>query len=221
MPSAEHPEIEADFKYFQRVFAETYFKTISDSLKWHAPNHLLLGGRFGVSTPEAVDACVKFCDVLSFNFYTPTPQDGHDFSRLRSLDKPVLVSEFSFGSRDRGPFWPGVMEVAKEEDRGSAYAKFLEGAMQEPSIVGAHWFQYLDQPVTGRLLDGENGHFGLVGITDVPYQGFVAAVRKSNLQRMQQLGKTAASAAPQSTSEPVEGAGQASQPPPAEAEPAQ
>ncbi|MCY1394475.1 hypothetical protein D3C76_453180 [compost metagenome] len=221
LPSAEHPEIEADFKYFQRVFAETYFKTISDSLKWHAPNHLLLGGRFGVSTPEAVDACVKFCDVLSFNFYTPTPQDGHDFSRLRSLDKPVLVSEFSFGSRDRGPFWPGVMEVAKEEDRGSAYAKFLEGAMQEPSIVGAHWFQYLDQPVTGRLLDGENGHFGLVGITDVPFQGFVASVRKSNLQRMQQLGKTAASAAPQSTSEPVEGAGQASQPPPAEAEPAQ
>ena len=51
---ADGPEIEADFKYFQKVFADTYFKTISDSLKWHAPNQLLLGGRYAVSTPEAV-----------------------------------------------------------------------------------------------------------------------------------------------------------------------
>ena len=44
-----------------------------------------------------------------------------------------------------------------------------------------HWFQYLDQPVTGRLLDGENGHLGLVAITDRPWDGFVSAVRKANL----------------------------------------
>lgn len=205
LPSAEHPEIEADFKYFQRVFADTYFKTIADALKWHAPNHLLLGGRFGVSTPEAVDSCAQYCDVLSFNFYTPKPQDGYDFSRLKALDKPVLVSEFSFGSRDRGPFWPGMMEVAKEEDRGPAYAAFLKAAMSEPSIVGAHWFQYLDEPVTGRLLDGENGHFGLVGITDVPFQGFIGAVRKSNLNTVQQVGKIAATATPGGAIEPDKG----------------
>ncbi|MGH8485359.1 MAG: beta-agarase, partial [Pseudomonas sp.] len=84
LPSPEHPEIEADFQYFQKVFAETYFKTIADSLKWHAPNHLLLGGRFAVSTPEAVAACAEFCDVLSFNFYTPKPQDGYDFAQLNA-----------------------------------------------------------------------------------------------------------------------------------------
>ncbi|QZI69468.1 beta-galactosidase [Pseudomonas protegens] len=190
-PSPEHPEIEADFKYFQKVFAETYFKTIADSLKWHAPNHLLLGGRFAVSNPEAVAACAQYCDVLSFNMYTLKPQDGQDFAYLRSLDKPVLVTEFNFGSRDRGPFWGGVTELAREEDRGPAYANFLKQAVSEPSIVGVHWFQYLDQPVTGRLLDGENGHFGLVGITDVPFQGFVDNVRKSNLQAIEQLAKEA------------------------------
>ncbi|SDH46075.1 beta-galactosidase [Pseudomonas abietaniphila] len=189
LPSPEHPEIENDFKYFQRVFAETYFKTISDALKWHAPNHLLLGGRFGVSTPEAIEACAKFCDVLSFNLYTPKPQDGMDFAKLRVLDKPVLVSEFHFGSRDRGPFWGGAMEVAREEDRGPAYSNFLKSALAEPSIVGVHWFQYLDQPATGRMLDGENGHLGLVGITDVPYQGFVEAVRKANGQVSEVIGK--------------------------------
>ncbi|MDB5984044.1 MAG: beta-agarase, partial [Pseudomonas sp.] len=191
LPNAEHPDIEADFKHFQRVFADTYFKTISDSLKWHAPNHLLLGGRFSISTPEAVESCAQYCDVLSFNFYTPKPQDGYDFGKLRDLDKPVLVGEFHFGSRDRGPFWGGVMEVAKEEDRGPAYANFLKQALAEPSIVGVHWFEYLDQPVTGRLLDGENGHVGLVGITDVPYQGFVEAVRKSNLQVADAFAKQA------------------------------
>ena len=103
--------------------------------------------------------------------------------------KPVLVTEFHFGSRDRGPFWGGAMEVAKEEDRGPAYANFLKNALAEPSIVGVHWFQYLDQPVSGRRLDGENGHLGLVGITDVPYQGFVDAVRKANNQVVDVLGK--------------------------------
>jgi len=181
LPSPEHPAIEEDLQRFQQLFAETYFKTIAESLDWHAPDHLLLGGRFAITTPEAVAACARYCDVLSFNFYTREPQHGHDFEALRTLDKPVLVSEFHFGSRDRGPFWGGVSEVPAEAERGTAYRHFLERALAEPSIVGVHWFQYLDQPVTGRLLDGENGHIGLVGVTDRPFAGFVEGVRKANL----------------------------------------
>ena len=182
LPSAEYPQIEVDLQSFQRLLADTYFKTIADSLKWHAPNHMLLGGRFAITTPEAIAACAQYCDVLSFNFYTREPQHGYDFAVLRALDKPLLISEFHFGSRDRGPFWGGVSEVYKEEERGPAYAHFLDKALEEPGIVGVHWFQYLDQPASGRLLDGENGHLGLLGITDRPWQGFVEAVRKANLQ---------------------------------------
>lgn len=196
LPNAQHPEIERDYQHFQQVFANTYFKTISDSLKWHAPNHLLLGGRYAASTPEAVKACAEFCDVLSFNFYTLKPEDGYDFARLAELDKPLLVSEFQFGSRDRGPFWPGPLELAREEDRGPAYANFLKAALAQPMIVGAHWFQYLDQPASGRLLDGENGHLGLVAITDVPYPGFVEGVRRSNQQVMDELRKALNKPAP-------------------------
>ncbi|MDV9032041.1 beta-galactosidase [Pseudomonas sp. RAC1] len=196
LPNAEHPEIERDYQYFQQVFAQTYFKTISDALKWHAPNHLLLGGRYAISTPEAVQACAEFCDVISFNFYTLKPQDGYDFARLAELDKPVLVSEFQFGSRDRGPFWPGPLEVAREEDRGPAYGNFLKAALAQPMIVGAHWFQYLDQPASGRLLDGENGHLGLVAITDVAYPGFVEAVRKSNRETLEEVRRMLESKTP-------------------------
>jgi hypothetical protein len=70
---------------------------------------------------------------------------------------------------------------------------------ERAEIVGAHWFQYLDQPVTGRLLDGENGHIGLVGITDVPFTSFVEAVRKGNQQAakaMQEEARAAAKAQP-------------------------
>ncbi len=195
LPSPEHPAIEEDLQRFQQLFAETYFKTIADSLKWHAPDHMLLGGRFAISTPEAVAACAKYCDVLSFNFYAREPRHGYDFEALRKLDKPVLVSEFHFGSRDRGPFWGGMVEVYKEEERGPAYAHFLGQALAEPLIVGAHWFQYLDQPVTGRLLDGENAHIGLVGVADRPFAGFVEAVRKANLLVGKSFEPAAAAAA--------------------------
>jgi hypothetical protein len=72
------------------------------------------------------------------------------------------------------------VSVWNEAQRGEAYAKFVAAAASDPNIVGAHWFQYTDQPVTGRLLDGENSHIGLVGITDIPFGGFVGAVRAAN-----------------------------------------
>ena len=195
-PNPEFPAIEQDMQAFLRLFATTYFKTIADSLDWHAPNHLLLGGRFSSSIPEAVNACAELCDVLSFNFYTREPQHGYDFALLQQIDKPLLVSEFHFGSRDRGPFWGGVAEVHTEEERGPAYAHYLEKALEAPQIVGVHWFQYLDQPVSGRLLDGENGHLGLVAITDRPWSGFVKAVRAANLRAIASLAGKQPSAAP-------------------------
>ena len=196
LPDPAHPEIERDLQKFLRLYADTYFKTIADALKWHAPNQLLLGGRFAITTPEAVASCAQYCAVLSFNFYSTTPQQGYDWELLRQLDKPILVSEFHFGSRDRGPFWGGVSEVYREEDRGPAYAKFLRASLNEPQLVGVHWFQYIDQPVTGRLLDGENGHLGLIGITDLPFRGFVEAVRKANLAMPEQWLKAPKGSAP-------------------------
>ncbi|MEG7358723.1 beta-galactosidase [Pseudomonas citronellolis] len=197
---AEHPAIEQDYSAFLRLYADQYFKTLRDSLSWHDPNHLLLGGRFAVNTPEALASCAQYCDLLSFNLYAPTPQQGYDAAYVRSLDKPVLISEFHFGSRDRGPFWGGVSEVYNEQQRGERYQQFLAAAVKDPQIVGAHWFQYLDQPASGRLLDGENGHIGLVGITDLPFTGFIDAVRKGNQQVMKAMleeARAAAKAAPE------------------------
>jgi len=153
---------------------------VAEAIHRHDPHHLFLGGRFAVNTPEAIAACAQYCDVVSFNVYADLPQHGFDAAAMHQLDKPVLISEFHFGSDDRGPFGKGVVSVWNEPQRGEAYVKFIAAAASDPNIVGAHWFEYTDQSVTGRLLDGENSHIGLVGITDIPFGGFVEAVRAAN-----------------------------------------
>jgi len=180
LPSAAYPAIAKDYSIWLRLYADTYFRTVREALRRHDAHHLFLGGRFAVNTPEAVAACAQYCDVVSFNIYADLPQHGFDAAAMRQSDKPVLISEFHFGAADRGPFGNGVVAVASEAERGPAYARFLAAAAANPEIVGAHWFEYVDQPVTGRLLDGENSHIGLVGITDLPFAGFVQAVRTAN-----------------------------------------
>ena len=41
-----------------------------------------------------------------------------------------------------------------------------------PELVGTHYFQWADQPSTGRF-DGENYNIGLVDVTDRPYPDLV------------------------------------------------
>ncbi len=183
LPNEAHPAIARDYSAWLRRYADAYFQIVAAAIRRHDPHHLFLGGRFAVNTPEAVAACAANCDVVSFNVYADLPQHGFDAAAIAKLDKPVLVSEFHFGSADRGPFGHGVVAVASEAARGPAYARFVAAAADDPQIVGVHWFQYADQPVTGRLLDGENSHVGLVGITDIPFGGFVDAVRAANMQQ--------------------------------------
>jgi len=44
-----------------------------------------------------------------------------------------------------------------------------------PSI-GTHWFEWIDEPVTGRF-DGENYNVGFVDVPDRPYDKLVAAAK--------------------------------------------
>jgi hypothetical protein len=92
----------------------------------------------------------------------------------QARSSPVLISEFHFGSDDRGPFGKGVVSrVASEAlSAGRAYATLPRTRPPPTPRSSARtgsttWIE----PVTGRLLDGENAHFGLVGITDIPLRG--------------------------------------------------
>ncbi len=186
LASLGSPAVIDDLAAFTALFAETYFRAVAAAIRRHDPQHLYLGSRFQARTPEAVAACAKYCDVVSFNIYREEI-GGEEWRRFHALEKPALIGEFQFGSTDTGLFWPGLFDVAAEEERGPAYAQYIRSAMADADIVGCHWFQYVDEPLTGRVLDGENGNMGFVSVADVPYAGLVSAARQANLAVLQSL----------------------------------
>lgn len=189
LPDGAIPAVAADLSAFLELHAQRYFEQVAAALKRHDPDHLYLGARFSSRTPEALAACARWCDVVSFNLYLPSIDSGFESTAFHRLGKPALLTEFHFASNDRGPFWNGVMAVPHEADRGPAYARMLQSVLANPDFVGAHWFQYLDQPVTGRWLDGENGHLGLVAITDIPWTEFVEQAGEANRTAQKTLRK--------------------------------
>ena len=122
------------------------------------------------------DACAETADIVSFNlYYREIPKDK--WTGPNGFDRPAIVGEFHFGALDRGMFHCGLVRTLNQEDRARCLAHYLESVADHPLFVGCHWFQYMDEPVTGRWYDGENYNIGLVDITDTPYPEMVAAAR--------------------------------------------
>lgn len=170
----------ADFSAMLRSYAGQYFKTINEQIKKLDPNHLYLGCRFAGYSPEILEAAAEFSDVISMNIYR-TSIDPAEYEVLDPIDKPILVGEFHFGATDRGMFDGGLVNVKDQAARGKAYQGYVRSIVDNPKFVGAHWFQYTDQPTTGRG-DGENGNVGLISITDTPYPELVAAARATHAE---------------------------------------
>jgi agarase len=89
---------------------------------------------------------------------------------------PLLIGEFHYGARDRGGA-RGLRGGDTQADRAEMATTFLETIAGHPGIVGAHWFELYDQPLTGRVKDGENYHVGFLDVTDTPYEAITTAVR--------------------------------------------
>jgi hypothetical protein len=81
--------------------------------------------------------------------------------------------------------------VQRESERGPGYARYLRSVANNPDFVGAHWFKYIDEPLTGRTLDGENGHIGFITVADLPYKDLVAAARDANEEVLRNLQRSA------------------------------
>jgi hypothetical protein len=165
---ALRPEAEA----FYERYCDKYFLTCRAALREFAPGRLYLGARMNVSNPISVRSAARGCDVLSFNLYQ---SDVNNF-RPGDQDKPVLVSEFHFGSLDRGYFSTGLQPASDSQDRADKYTFYVHGALKNPYIIGAHWFAYCPQAITGRG-DNENGETGLFDICNSPYPDLRQALR--------------------------------------------
>ncbi len=169
-------KMKGDFADFLMTFARQYFQVVRDASRRHDPNHLYLGCRFAWRTPEAVAAAGEFCDVVSFNIYR-SHVDPKEWDFTRTLHKPCIIGEFHFGAVDRGMFHTGLVSTPNQKARAQKYADYIHSVVDNPAFVGCAWFQYYDEPLTGRTYDGENYNIGFVDVTDVPYPDMVAAAK--------------------------------------------
>jgi hypothetical protein len=157
---------------------ERYVAITSAAVKRHDPNHLNLGMRSGGSPTDAEIRAARAFDVYSVNVYdyeVPAARVG----KIAALTgKPVLIGEFHFGTPGRG-LAASLVQVRDAAERGKAYRHYVENAFAMPEMVGTHWFQWADQPSTGRF-DGESYNIGLVDVTDRPYADLVDALKQTH-----------------------------------------
>lgn len=180
-PEKRSARVKEDLDAYLFSFSLRYFSVIKDAFKRHAPNQLYLGCRFSTAPDAAVRACAEAADVVSFNlYYRYVPADG--WTGDKALGKPILIGEFHFGALDRGMFHTGLVSADDQAARAAAYATYVRSVLTHPAFVGCHWFQYVDEPVTGRWYDGENYNIGFLDVTDTPYPELVRAAREIHRQ---------------------------------------
>jgi hypothetical protein len=168
-----------DLEEFYSLIADTYFQTVSEVIKNHAGNKLYLGCRFAGVNNQIQLSAAKYCDVVSYNLYYYTVEN---FKPVQgNMDKPVIIGEFHFGALDRGMFHGGLCPVKNQAQRAKYYKSYIESALKNSFIVGAHWFQYKDESTTGRF-DGENYQIGFVDVCDKPYYETINASRDIGYQ---------------------------------------
>jgi hypothetical protein len=163
-----------DLAAFYNKSAERYFQVCRDAVKEIDPQGLYLGCRFAGYNDPVVRAAAKYCDVVSFNKYE---RSVADLRLPEGVDKPIIIGEFHFGALDRGLPHPGLVPTVDQQDRADSYMSYVLSALENPQIVGTHWFQFSDQPFTGRF-DGENYQIGFVDVCDTPNPEIVRACRE-------------------------------------------
>ena len=169
-----------DLRELSAMVAVRYFKTVKETLAARLPGKLYLGCRFhdhyypdeSDTCDWVVRICAEHCDVVSFNRYRYSAAD----LRPSNADKPVIIGEWHMGALDRGMLHYTLRFAESQQHRAELYRYYIRTCLENPFVVGAHWFQYLDEPVTGRF-DGENFNTGFVDVCDRPYPEMVAACR--------------------------------------------
>ena len=168
----------ADYSDMLYAYADKYFSTVDAAMQTYLPNHLYLGSRFADwgMPMEVAKAATQYVDVMSYNIYKEgLHPKGWGF--LKDFDMPSIVGEFHIGATDSGLFHPGLVHAANQQDRADMYQDYMGTIIDNPYFIGAHWFQYMDSPITGRAFDGENYNVGFVNVTDTPYAPMVNAAK--------------------------------------------
>ena len=169
----------ADADAFLREWLRRYFRAARAAVREVAPRRLYFAAAFaGMEQPAfAWDAAAEFADVLMADVHAREADALRPLGSADAPDRPLLLGAFTFGCLDRGMFAAGPVPLPSQKARADALRAFVRGALANPLVIGAHWFQYRDQPLIGRD-DGEAFEIGLVDVCDRPYREVVEAARE-------------------------------------------
>jgi hypothetical protein len=191
------------------VVAERYFSVTVAAIKAVDPNHLILGVRFAGEAPwEVVEACGKYCDVVSVNIYSKSGDlDQKLLDNFYAKSKrPILIGEYSFSADENQSGDPNSkgadVRLPTQADRAEHLDRYAHQALNLPYLVGLHWFEWADEPPGGGF-DGENCDYGLVDIHDKEYKLLTQKHTAVNLLAAD-LHKTATSPLPDEFVPPLE-----------------
>jgi hypothetical protein len=193
IPSGAQPaasELELLRRYYESMLQQMIYRTFKNA----DPNHLYFG--FWIvpgwwADPADWQIAAANCDVLGFDRYAFSLLEPDLVALLNGLDKPALIGEFSFPPHydlERGFAVYAAANAEDEASAGDAYAQWLFDAASEPHLIGTFWFEYRDEPLTGRgpgfgSLDvyGEDYACGLIDVTDRPKYDLVTRMRGANM----------------------------------------
>lgn len=167
-------------------YARAYFQITTNLIRKYDPNHLILGCRYrGWAPPQVPQGARGLTDAQSLNYYASDAL--LDYNTFRSIshlsNQPLIVSEYTFqsldgrsGNRNLSRF---PAQVADQQARAEGYRRMTSRLARVPFVIGADWFQWMDEPPCGRVGDGEDANMGLVDIHDKPYESLADAVRST------------------------------------------
>ena len=171
---------------FNYALAKQYYQLVYRLIRRYDRHHLILGDRYcqyyNIATARA---SADYIDVASTNAgadWTDGSYCQTYFEALHNLTgKPVIITEFYFsakenqtGNRNSGSAFP---LVETQSERAKGFLGSLTNLARFPFVIGAHWFQFTDEPPKGRG-DGEDWNFGLEDIHGKPYPLMVDVLKK-------------------------------------------
>ena len=168
------------------TIGDYYYRTVNRAIHTYDKRHLILGDRYQQYYNVALaKASSKWIDVASTNMGADWTDGSFSHFYLDTLNKitkkPILITEFYMcamenrsGNKNSSAGFPTVQT---QKERATAFGENVRRLGALPYILGAHWFQYTDEPEHGRG-DGENFNMGMLDTKGVPYEE-ITSVAKS------------------------------------------
>jgi len=163
----EKPQIQKDLEQFRDVLIDAYNQIPNEAVKRYAPNNMCLGMRYAAIRQEDL-AGTEYYDAWSFNCYRKDPRKDLELAQ-RGADIPFMIGEWQYGASDSCHLCSALVTCPDEDTRGKACSNYIKHAFSNPQLVGAHYFEFNDQPILGRF-DGEAMPHGLVSVTNRPHE---------------------------------------------------